>query len=118
MAPRVCRRAASLKVWAAARLGGELRHLLDARGMEVTALAMLLPQEAGVLVAVASGARGWVAEEFAQYHGSSCSWGLVASAFVSDDCIEVEHPRLHFWISVEDVPRGLHYYVELVGIGG
>ena len=33
-------------------LGGELGLLLDAPGVEVTALAVLLPEEAGVLTAV------------------------------------------------------------------
>ena len=39
-------------------LGGELGHLLDAEGVEVTALAVLLPEEAGVLSAVSAGRHG------------------------------------------------------------
>ena len=37
MAPSVCRRVCSLKVWALGGLGGELGHLLDAGLVEVTA---------------------------------------------------------------------------------
>ena len=39
-------------------LGGELGHLLDAGGVEVTALGVLLPEEAGGLVAVSADAGG------------------------------------------------------------
>ena len=41
-------------------LGGELVHLLDAGGVEVTTLAVLLPEEAGGLVTVSAGAHGSV----------------------------------------------------------
>ena len=58
MAWRVLRSAVSLNPTVPARLGGELGHLLDARGMEVTALAVMLPEEVRVLVAVAVGAHG------------------------------------------------------------
>ena len=39
-------------------LGGELGHLLDAGSVEVTALAVLLPEEASGLVAESAGAGG------------------------------------------------------------
>ena len=52
MAPRICRRAASLKVWAPAGLGGELRHLLDAGLVGLAALEMGALQEASLLSAV------------------------------------------------------------------
>ena len=39
-------------------LGGELDHLLGARSMEVTALSVLLPEEAGILSAVSACAHG------------------------------------------------------------
>ena len=56
MAWRVCRRAASLKVWALGGLGGELDHLLPSGLVGPEALRAVPLQEAGLLAAETAGA--------------------------------------------------------------
>ena len=58
MPRRVRRRAVSLRAGEPAAWAAKLGHLLDAGGVEVTALAVLPAQESGVLVAASACVHG------------------------------------------------------------